>query len=154
MDVQANPFIFYLTLDDSLPGSFYIFDRTLRELGFILVPVKIDQLQTLVSSTEQEQVIVLSSVTDSRELKLYNERVRGLLKYILKSPRITFLQLSSFSRINDSRTHAFTRNYFFMKCPLDARALSQKIARYHENRVQRSTLWPGGKRAGVKSLVV
>lgn len=154
MDVQANPFIFYLTLDDSLPSAFYVFDRTLRELGFILVPVKVDQLQTLVSSTDQEQVIVLSSVTDSRELKLFNERVRGLLKYILKSPRITFLQLASFSRINDTRAHALTRNYFFLKCPLDARALSHRISQYHVERTQRSSLWPGGKRAGVKSLSV
>lgn len=154
MDAKLNPFIFYLTLDESLPGSYYVFDRTLRDLGFILVPVKVDQLQTLVSSTEQNQVMIISSVIDTREYRLFNERVRGLLKYILKSKRITFLQLSSFSRINDSRLHAYTKNYFFLRYPVDAKTLSLRIARFHEERTLESSRWPGGKRAGVKSLAV
>lgn len=154
MDAKLNPFIFYLTLDDNLPATYYIFDRTLRELGFILVPVKIDQLQSLVSSTEQSQVMVLSSVVDAREYKLYNERVRNLLKYVLKSKRITFMHLSSFSKLNDSRLYNLSKNYIFLKYPLDARVLSARIANYHEEKSEQSFRWPGGTRAGVKSMAV
>ena len=45
----ATPFIFYLSLEDTLPNAFYTFDKYLKELGFILVPVKIDQLQIQIS---------------------------------------------------------------------------------------------------------
>lgn len=153
MERNETPFIFYLTLEESLPRTFYVFDRTLKDLGLILVPVKIDQLQTLVSATDQTQIIVIASVTDVREMKLYNEKVRGLLRYVLKSKRITFMHLSSFTKLNDIKLYALGKNYYFMKYPLDARLLSRKIARYHDLKSEQNSRWPGGRRAGLGALV-
>lgn len=147
-----NPFIFYLTLEEELPSNFYTFDRVFKDLGFILVPVKVDQLQTLVAASEQEQVIVLTSVTDTKEFKLYNEKVRNLLKYVLKSKRLTFMHLSSFSKLNDSKFFAIYKNYYFLKYPIDARKLSAKIARYYELKLEQNSRWPGGKRAGISGV--
>lgn len=151
---ESTPFIFYLTLEDHLPRTFYIFNQCLKELGFMLVPVRIDQLQTLVASTDQTQIIVISSVIDSREMKLYNEKVRGLLKYVLKSKRLTFMLLSSFGKINDFKIYHHKKNYYFMKYPLDARLLSVKIGRYYDLKAEQNILrWPGGKRAGVGAIL-
>ncbi len=154
--MQANqtntPFIFYLTLGEKLPAAFYTFDRLFKEIGFILVPVKVDQLQTLVAASEQEQVIVVTSITDTREFKLYNDKVRNLLKYILKSKRLTFMPLSSFSKLNDSRLYTLYKNYYFFKYPIDARRLSMKIARYYELKLEQNSKWPGGRRAGVSGV--
>ena len=151
-EYQPTPFIFFLTLEDSLPESFYTFDRNLKDLGFVLVPVKVEQLQSLAASTQQMQLIVISSIVNGRELKLYNKKVRNLLKYVLKSKRITLMHLSSFSQLNDSKYYAFQKNYFFMKYPLDARLLSATIARYHIAKSQQSSRWPGGRRAGVGGM--
>ncbi len=148
-----TPFIFYLTLEENLSKTFYVFDQTLKDLGFMLIPVRIDQLQTLVASTDQTQIIVITSVTDVRELKMYNDKVRGLLKYILNSKRITFMNLSSFSKLNDTKLYGMKKNYFFMKLPIDARVLSAKIARYHDQKSETSVRWPGGKRAGLGAVV-
>lgn len=146
---SSSPFIFYLTLEDSLPKAYYAFDKHLKEQGFILVPVKIDQLQTIISTSEQEQVIVLCSVTDSREFKIYNEKVRGFLKFILKSKRLTFMHLSSFSKLSDQRMYALQKNYYFIRYPLNARDLSFKIAKYHNLKKEQRTVWPGGRRSTV-----
>jgi hypothetical protein len=149
-----NPFIFFLTLEDQLPKNYYIFDRYLKDLGFILVPVKIDQLQSLVSASDQEQVIVLCSVSDSREYRIYNEKVRGFLKFILKSKRITFMHMSSFSKLNDQRLFALQKNYYFFKFPFSAKDLSFKISRYHALKKDQRTIWPGGRRATLSSGAV
>ncbi len=149
-----NPFIFFLTLEDQLPKNYYIFDRYLKDLGFILVPVKIDQLQSLVSASDQEQVIVLCSVSDSREYRIYNEKVRGFLKFILKSKRITFMHMSSFSKLNDQRLFALQKNYYFFKFPFSAKDLSFKISRYHDLKKDQRTIWPGGRRATLSSGAV
>ncbi len=154
MDQKPQSFIFYLSLEDKLPETFYIFDRTLRDLGFMLIPVKVDQLQSLISSTEQNSIIVLSSVSDSREYELYNKTVRLSLKYLLQSKRIRFLLLSSFSRLDDSKVHVRSKNYFFLRYPLDARILAAAVARFYESVSQKSTKWPGGTRAGVRGLGV
>lgn len=145
----TSPFIFYLSLDDQLSKSFYHFDQLFKEHGYILVPVKMDQLQTLAASSEQNQLIVLSSVTNSYEYKIFNEKVRGLLKYVLKSKRLNFLQLSSFSKLNDSRMFSLQKNYYFMKYPLDGRRLVDRIVNFHIEKNEQRTMWPGGKRSSV-----
>lgn len=151
---ENTSFIFYLTLGEHLPRSFYTFNQCFKELGFMLVPVRIDQLQTLLSSTEQSQLIVVASVSSARELKIYNEKIRNLLKYVLKSKRLTLMHLSSFSRINDTRLYHRQKNYFFMKYPLDAGLLSSRIARYYKLKAEQNILrWPGGRRAGVGAVV-
>lgn len=148
-----TPFIFYLTLEDHLPKAFYAFDKSMKELGHMLIPVKIDQLQSLLATTDQSQIIVISSITDSREMKIYSERVRNILKYVLKSKRITFMHCSSFSKLNDSKYYVFQKNYFFMKYPLDSMVLSKKIIRYQEMKSEENIKWPGGRRAGLGAVV-
>lgn len=152
MDSTKEPFIFYLTLDEALPSTFYIFNKTLKDLGYILVPVRIDQLQSLVATTEQDHVVVINSVTDSKEYKLFNDKVRNLLKFVLKSKRLTYMQLSSFSKLNDARNYSLTKNYYFLKYPLNARVLSSKIVRYCDLKSEKSSKWPGGTRAHLKGL--
>lgn len=153
MSLEA-PIIFYLVLEETLPKNFYIFDRLFKEQNCMLVPVKIDQLQSLSTSTEQSQIIVISSVTDSRELKIFNEKIRPLLKFVLKSKRLNYFQLSSFSKINDTRMFAMRKNYFFMRYPIDARIFSKKIVRYHILKSEQNLRWPGGRRAGVTPMAV
>jgi hypothetical protein len=63
---SQTPFIFYVTFDEHLSKSFYVYDRAFKDLGYILVPVKVDQLQSLIASTEQGQIIAITSITDSR----------------------------------------------------------------------------------------
>lgn len=154
LNESRSPFIFYLTLEENLSSTFYAFDKHFKDLGYILVPVYVDQLQSLVSLTEQEHVVVLSSVTDSREFKTYNEKVRGVLKYLLRSRRITFMHLSSFNKINDSTLYKLSKNYFFLRYPVNAKELAWKICRYQKLKSEQSTAWPGGKRAGLGMMAV
>ena len=106
-----------------------------------------DQLQALVAASEQEQVVVLCSVTDSREFRVYNEKIRKFLKYVLKSKRLTFMHLSSFGKLNDVKLFFHQKNYYFLKYPIDAKSLSTKIAKYHALKTEQRTVWPGGRRS-------
>lgn len=150
---ENTSFIFYLTLNETLPSVFYAFNKHLKNLGYMLVPIRIDQLQSILSASEQTQIIVIASVSDCKEMKLYNEKVRPLLKYVLKSKRLTLMLLSSFSRLSDSKIYYKQKNYYFMKYPIDAALLSKKISRYYELKSEQNVLrWPGGRRAGVGAI--
>ncbi len=142
-----QPFIFYLTLEENLPDQFYVFDSIFKEYNYILVPIRVDQLQKIVATTDQNHVIVISCITNFRSFHLFNEKVRGILKYLLKSKRISFFELSSFSRLNDSKIHLLTKNYYFMKTPLDARALAERMITFQEQKSSSSDIWPGGHRS-------
>jgi hypothetical protein len=143
---ENTPFIFFLVFDENLPRVFFTFHRTLKSCGLMLVPVRIDQLQKIISASEQNQVIVISSVINSVEMKNYNEKVRELLKFILKNKRLTFMLLSSFSKLSDFNLFSFSKNYFFLKYPLDAVLLSEKISRYYQLKSKTNMKWPGGRR--------
>jgi hypothetical protein len=149
---KSSPFIFFLMLGDILPKSYFVFDKLFREYGFVLVPVKMDQLQQLASAAEQGQLIFFTSTLDAKEYRQYNERIRPLLKYVLKSRRITFLHISSFKRLDDSTRYIMAKNYFFLKYPLDARILVARVARYYEFKSAENSKWPGGKRGGLHGV--
>lgn len=146
--------IFYLTYQSELTKEFFFFSEHFSKKGFILVPVKVDQLQNLAASTEQEHIIVLNTIKNSQELKNYNKYARHLLKYVLKSKRITFFNLSSFSSSNDSKVYYHLKNYFFISLPIDARIFTHKLVKYYELKQSEKIAWPGGKRAGLSSIGV
>ena len=149
--MEEYSFIFYLTLEEELPQSFYVFDRTLKERGMILVPVKVEQLQSLMASSEQSQIVVIASVVGSREYKLFNQKIRPVLKFIMRANRLSFLMLSSFSKLNDNKHYASSRKYYFMKYPLDAQALAKSIENHLREKQPQNTRWPGGRRPALLS---
>ena len=149
---QSLPIIFFLTLEERLPPSYYQLNEVFKDHGMVLVPVKADQVQSLAFSTEQSNIIILCSVSNLQEFKSYT-KIRPLMKFILRSKRISFINLSSFSTLNDSKNFVLQKNYFFVKYPVDARVLAAKVTRYHELKTEQSSKWPGGKRAGLSPMV-
>lgn len=144
---NTRPFIFFLTLEERLPEQFYTFDRLFKEYDYILVPVRVDQLQQLVASTEQNHVMVISCTTNFREYRLFNEKVRKILKYVLKSKRLSFIKLSSFAKLNDTRAYNLSKNYFFLRTPVEARELTERMISFHEEKSEKSQIWPGGAKS-------
>ena len=146
---QNSTFIFYLTLEENLPRNYYLLDEKLKEHGFMLMPIKVDQLQAIISASMQEQVIILCSVANSNEFKLYNNYVRKYVKNALKSKRTSFFLLSSFSKINDKKYLPQSENYFFLKYPMCGETLAMHLSDFYLAKSSNSTLWPGGRRATI-----
>lgn len=149
---DSMPFFFFVTLGGKLPEVFFKLDAQLKKQGVILVPVAIDQLQVMVSSGAQNHYIAITSVNSFAEYKIYNERVRHLLKFVLRKSNISFFNLCSFQKLNDSNQFRMTKNYFFLKYPLNTDTLGEKLVRYMDLKSEKLARWPGGKRAGVKHI--
>lgn len=149
---NTSNFLFYLTVEENLPRSFFILNQAMKTYGFVLVPVRVDQIQQLVSISEQSHIMIISSVSQHSELKSYNQKIRGILKYILKSKRISFLLLSSYSVINDTKMHTLTGNFYFIKFPLVVNKLAQVLVKFYESKILASHKWPGGKKSGVRLI--
>jgi hypothetical protein len=144
---ETTSFVFYLCLSDVQPHSYFLLSNKLKKENIVLVPVRFEQLQKLLSATDQAEVIVISSVRNIQEAVFYQKNVRKHLKYLLKSERITLILLSSFSNLNDQKNHLVKRNYLFLKYPLDLGHICQLIARVLELKQEKSQRWPGGKRS-------
>lgn len=152
--MKDQTIIFYLTCNNELSKEYFYFNELFNQHEFILVPVKVDQLQNIAASTEQEHIMVINTIKNSQELRDFNKYARHLLKYVLKSKRISFFNLSSFGSANDSRAFFHSKNYFFINLPIDAKILTKKLIKYYQLKKSQSIAWPGGKRAGLSSLGV
>lgn len=144
---ENQPFVFYLTLDEVPPKEFYPFAEQLKQQGFLLLPVKLDQIQSLMSVCEQDQIMIICSVNSSIEFKNYQIKIRKYLKNILQSKRVTFLHLSPFDKLNDQKAYHMLKNYYFIKFPVNVKRLSQTIGQYYHYKKNEKAMWPGGKRS-------
>lgn len=144
---ESSPIVFYISLTDVLPPSYFSFSVRMKKEGITVVPVKFDQLQKVVAVSEQGEVVVVASVRTIQEALSYHRNVRKHLKYLLKSERLTLILLSSFSKLNDQKNHLVKRNYFFLKYPMDLGHVCQLLARLIELKKEKTRRWPGGKRS-------
>lgn len=152
--MNEQTIIFYLTSQSQLPREFFFFSELFAKKNVMLVPVRVDQLQNLALSTEQEHIIVINTIKNTEELKNYNKYARHLLKYVLKSKRISFFNLSSFAASDDTRIYFNFKNYFFINLPIDARILTNKLIKYYVLKQSEKIAWPGGRKASVSSVGV
>jgi|GEM_PF-2979504 len=151
--LETTPSFFYLVFDEQIPKHFYEFRQHLSREGVMLVPIRIEQVQSILSTTSQEQIILIQSVANVQQLNQYQKKIRPYLKYILKSKRITLLHFSSFSKIDDSKQFHSLRNYFFIRFPVSLFELAPKIVRYYELKSTELTLWPGRRAPRLSSEV-
>lgn len=149
---QNSTFIFYLTIEENLPRNYYLLDEKFKVHGFILMPIKVDQLQAIISASLQEQVIIICNVTNSNEYKLYNSHIRKYVKNALKSKRTSFFLLSSFSKINDKKYLPQSENYYFLKYPLCGETLALHLRDFYLAKSSSSSLWPGGRRTTIGTV--
>jgi hypothetical protein len=153
MSGERLSFIFFISLEESLPVAYYRLRQALLIEGFTLVPVKLDQIQSLISITDQKEIMVICSVTSFREVKNYNQKVRPYLKYILSSKKISYFCLSSFLQCDDYKRYSQTKNYFFVKYPFTLSQFSQMLSVHFKSRLKQASSWPGGKRSRLSGVI-
>jgi len=152
MEIENTSFIFYLTLEDNLPKNYYVLDEKLKKVGFTLMPIKVDQLQAIISASMQEHVVILCSVSTASEYKLYNLYIRKYVKNAFKSKRTSFFLLSSFSKLNDKKSLGSIENYYFLKYPVCSDTLALQLCNFHMAKSTNSSLWPGGRRVTMENM--
>lgn len=128
---EENPFVFYLELEQYFNNHFFNFNHFFQKKDFILLPVTLDQLQQLASLTEQSEVIVICSVSSFQQMKVYEQKVRGVLKFFLKDKRFNFILISSFSHLDDKKYFKNNSSYSFFNYPLDVKKVVQNIVDYY-----------------------
>lgn len=148
---QENNFFFWLKLEDKLDEMYLLVSQELSSRGIQLLPVTIDQISKLAALTPLSHITVLCSTRHSKQYMYFKKAVYPMLKYLLRQEKLTFFNLSSFSRV-DVQQRVARQNYFFLKYPLNLNSICDKLIKFHEIRLAKSQTWPGGKKAKVPGL--
>jgi hypothetical protein len=145
-------FFFWILLDERLDESYYHTAAKFAERGIKLLPIKIDQVSRLAALSETGHVTVLCSTRSGSQYAVFNKRVAPLLSMLLRQERLSLFHFSSFQKLDYGAKTFRQRNYFFLKYPLNLETLCDKLKRFHELRLNRARVWPGGRRAKVPGL--
>jgi len=145
-------FFFWILLDDRLDEVYYNTASMFAARGVKLLPIKMDQVSRLAALSEVGHVTVLCSTRSGQQYAVFNKRVAPLLSMLLRQERLSLFHFSSFQKLDlGSKTYR-QKNYFFLKYPLNLETLCDKLKRFHELRLNRARVWPGGRRAKVPGL--
>jgi len=130
------PFILFLLLEEKLPTIFYQLQDDLRQKEFNLIPVTIDQIQMLKSSSFQSKILILCSSQSINEFQLYSKKIKPHLRMLLKSESTLFVKLSSFQALNDEKKFYQLKNYIFLSYPHKMNELVETISEIFKRKLQ------------------
>ena len=145
---EQDNFFFWLKLEDKLDEMYLQVSQELSRKGIQLIPVTVDQISKLAALTNLSHLTVICSTRHSKQFMTFRKSVHPILKYLLRQEKLTFFNLSSFSKLEIPQKTT-RQNYFFLKYPLNLNSICDKLIKFHEIRLENSQTWPGGKRAKV-----
>ena len=151
-DESQNLFFFWILLDERLDELYYTTAAAMAARGVKLLPIKLGQVSRLAALSEAGHVTVLCSTRHARQYEVFNQSVAPLLHLLLRQERLSLFHLSSFQKLDLGAKGYRNKNYFFLKYPLSLEPLCDKLKRFHELRLNRARVWPGGRRAKVPGL--
>ncbi len=135
--------IFYLTFGQKLPKVFYDLAVTFKNKGLTLVPVELDQLLDFYQGKKNVHVVVVTK--NQFEKKAYQKSLK-IINHALRSGKMFFYHLSSFSDIDLRKEKGRINNYSFISLPISIEVLAQAVKNsflIKQNSIQK---WPGGRR--------
>ena len=139
-----NEWVFLLVLGGKLPPNFGTFAAEFSKLNVTLVPIQFDQLVQFFKG--QNQIHLMTIVTDLAERKSFDEYLKIRLAFAVKGKLITVHHLTSFGAIDFGPQYSKIPNYFHYSLPLKIdETSSQIVAKYRQMR-DNEEKWPGGKR--------
>lgn len=145
-------FFFWILLDERLDETFFSASVYLAERGVKLMPIHVQQVSRLAALSESGHVVVMCSTRNAGQYATFSKSVAPILGLLLRQERLSFFHLSSYQKLDLGAPAYRNKNYFFLKYPLSLESLCDKLKRFHELRLNRARVWPGGRRAKVPGL--
>ncbi len=143
MKTQVQKWIYYLSYTEELPENFFKLSRELSKLGYMLLPIKPDQVYLFVLDHMIPHIVTITG--SMQEHQLWSKAMHRKLNYFVMNKKIHLYHLSSFKKaayINQRNEH-----YHFMHLPCKTNLLALKLVEFHEKNKPESKVWPGGRRA-------
>lgn len=144
---SKESWIFYLKLQKELPKEYFRLDQELKMYGKSLVPMTIRSLGESIKKSKKIHVLIV--VRNLDEFRYFNSKVKKILKFMVRTGRVSLYVTSSFNAVND--TTIMRRDfYYFMKLPVSYSFLCQSIAKVVDSNDANAYKWPGGSRSQFK----
>ncbi|MFZ4713940.1 MAG: hypothetical protein ACOYL6_09525 [Bacteriovoracaceae bacterium] len=144
MSTNTTRWIYFLNYEqEKLSDHFFKLSSELSRLGFMLLPIKADQVHLFLQDKTTPHIVSITS--NLLEQTGWRRAMLMKLNFFIKSKKIHLYHISSFGEAKfDGRKND---HYHYMKLPCKVDLLALRLAAFHEEAKSESKEWPGGKRA-------
>lgn len=136
--------IYFLSIEEELPDSYYQLSREFVKSGYSLIPIKLEQLSLFYE--DQEELNVICTVGNFEAQSKFKSFVFSRLNYYILNKKINLFHISSFAPEKFSKKQD---NYHFFQLPSPTTVLVYNIKDLCETLKKVTKSWPGGKRAKI-----
>ena len=136
-------FIIFIQWTSHLPEDYFIIAKLFRPWDIRVVPIKYDQLMKYHLNSHK---IVLSITLDMTLTQLKLKTLQRFLNFPIKTGRLTFFDISSYSNLN-TESEYFKKYYKFFPLPMKYTDIVEKVASYFFVQNKSENYWPGGRRS-------
>lgn len=144
MNTVTTRWIYFLNYEqETLPANFFKLSSELSRLGFMLLPIKPEQVHLFVQDKTIPHIVTITS--NQTEQIGFKRAMQSKLNFLMMNKKIQLYHLSSFSEAKfDGKRNDY---YHYMKLPCKVDLLAMRLASFYEEKKPESKQWPGGKRA-------
>lgn len=136
--------IYFLSIEEELPPSYYKLAKEFLKNGYSLVPIKLDQISHFYDD-EEFLNLVCSVESFSAQMK-FKKSIFARLNYYIVNKKINLFHISSFQVEKFSKKQPC---YFYFQLPCPTSVLVYKIKDLCETLRKDAKVWPGGRRAKI-----
>jgi hypothetical protein len=145
---DLNPsIIFFLTSNGNIPKWYIGLSESLNRKNIQCVPIKLDQLNSLVGKSEQMHVICFESSLKGK--KLYGGRVKNFFDLAIKMNKLVLYHVSSFREFDILSRYKRSQSYNYFHLPITIDMVVSKISSIYFDKSSQIEEWPGGRRGGM-----
>jgi hypothetical protein len=144
-------FVFYIAMGETLPKYYYDLAHALREVDLTLVPVQLDQL--LIMHQGKKRIHAVCVTSNMREFKIFQKRIKKVLKQSIMSKLLSLYHLSSFSKLNLHNELGRMDNYHFVNLPVQDKTFAHALLKFYKVAINNVKKWPGGRRGKLPNYV-
>ncbi|MBD65229.1 MAG: hypothetical protein CME62_08480 [Halobacteriovoraceae bacterium] len=141
---EQNNWVYYLKLQKDLTDEFLTLDSKIKQNGKSLIPVTLGTLQEIVHDQSSLHLIIV--IRTMREYSYFNRKVKKIMKYYIRSGKVSLYIASSFNGVND--TAIMKRDFYnFVKLPVSYKYLANMVSDMVDVKEFGVEKWPGGLRS-------
>ncbi len=140
---KSDKIAFFLTGPKGLPGVFPYLAQILSQKGIKMIPISEKDFIEIQKSSLGILISLTRNLEERSKLNRFKEK---FLKFLMKSNKCFFIDITSFSSFEENFNFPVKKSYCHLPLPINryhlADIIAQKTFEYYKDDVK----WPGGKK--------
>jgi hypothetical protein len=137
--VSKEKIIIFLQLGNQITEDYIRLSVTLSNRGIKLVPMKFDDIMAL---PKYKRLVIMAMINDFSSFDQFKKLQKRYFEFAVLNKKTRLIHISCFSPIKYLLKEIKTKNYLFLKLPIDFDILGKEVHEFYETKARDFSYWP------------